>query len=313
MNLNPIAAPLRPLVLAVITLGLCATASQAQLKVDMSFTKKKHVAHEAVEVTVTVRNLSGQDVVLSQPGGGGWLDFTVTSGNRGLSRRPGAPIFKPIALKAGSKISKSIDLGQYYPLALPDSYAVTASVYYGPMKKFISSSRQLFYVTRARPFWAQTFGIQNGNRPIEFRKYTLLLYNDKHSSVYVRVSSDDDSMVYATYSLGNLLNNYDPKVDVDAANRLHILHLTSPKIYTHSIIGPDGTPESQKFYKETARSRPTITNRGGGIRVSGGVPFDPRNPHGNSRPGIASPGDNNDPNRIRSATERPEGLPLPRR
>ena len=155
----------------------------------------------------------------------------------------------PLALKAGGVYTTTVNLGRHYPLALPGDYGVTASVYYPPLKKHFSSQRNLVKVRKAKVLWSQSFGVPRGqNRPIEFRKYSLLTFRDRDTSeLYVRVSAEDDSLVYSTYSLGNVLRSYQPKVDIDSSNQLHVLHLAAPERYVHSIIGTSGSPEPHKF------------------------------------------------------------------
>ncbi len=311
MNLKTIALPLRPAVLACLCIAMLGGAAHAQLMVDMRLEKKTHIDHEPVMATIQVKNLAGHDLILSGPGGGAWLNFDIRRGNNGLSKRPDAPTMKPRALKAGAVYTTTVNLGRHYPLALPGDYGVTAAVYYPPLKKYFSSRRNLVKVRKAKTIWSQSFGVPRGqNRPIEFRKYTMLTFRDRDTSeLYVRVSAQDDSAVYSTFSLGNVLRSYQPKVDIDSANRLHILHLGAPERYVHSIIDTGGTPEPHKFYKPAAGDRPILVNQRGNILVRGGIKTDRHGQVGlprtaSSLPGVAAPS-----NRPRSTSERPPGLP----
>ena len=307
MNLKAVAPGLHPLLLISLALALLGSAAQAQLMVDMQLSKKNYVDHEPIMATIKVKNLAGHDLILSGPGGGGWLNFDLRRGNSGLSRRPDAPNLKPRALKAGGTFVETVNLGRFYPLGLPSNYAVTASVYYPPLKKYFSSQRRLINVTKAKTLWNQTFGLAMGNnRPVEFRKYSLLSFRGRdYSSLYVRVASQDESTVFATYSLGRVLRAFQPNVDVDSSNRLHVLHLGGPQFYAHSIVDTDGSIIRQEYYKETQGSpRPELKNQSGSIIVRGGIKAD--------RNGVASVPKTNtrdSGNRIRNATERPPGLP----
>ncbi|MGI9243067.1 MAG: hypothetical protein ACR2RV_19880 [Verrucomicrobiales bacterium] len=306
MNLNPIA---RPLVLTAVclTCALFSNVAQAQLMVDMELNKKSYVDHEPITATIRVKNIAGHDLILSGPNGGGWLNFDVRRGNNGLSLRPDAPTIRPHALKAGATHTTTVNLGRYYPLGLPSNYAITASVYYAPLKRYFSSTRQLVNVLKAKSLWFQSFGVPQGNnRPVQFRKYSLLSFRDRNSSeLYIRVASEDGGVVYATYSIGRVLRSFEPNVDVDSANRLNVLHLGGPQFYAHTIVDTDGTLVRQDYYKEAGGSRPELKNQGGSIVVRGGVKTDR---HGIAGTPQASPGQEK-VNRVRGGNERPEGLP----
>ena len=146
-------------------------------------------------------------------------------------------------------------------------FGVTASVYYPPLKRYFPSRRNLVKVRRAKVLWTRQFGVPQGNnRPIQFRKYSLLSYRDSNrSNLYVRVSTKDDARVLATYSLGRALVSYQPNVDIDANNRLNVLHLGGPQFYAHSIVGTDGSLIRQDYYKQVNGSTPALTNLSGSI------------------------------------------------
>ena len=309
MKSRTIAPPLRLFALGALALAMFGPAAHAQLMIDLKLSKKTYVEHEPILATVSVKNLAGHDLILSNRGGGGWLNFDLRRGNSGISQRQDAPKLKPRALKAGSTFTETVNLGRYYPLGLPSDYAVSASVYYPPLKKYFSSPRRLIRVNRAKTLWKNTVGIPQGNnRPIQFRKYSLLEFRDgKRSDLYVRVSSEDDTVVYSTRSIGGVLRSFAPNIDVDSANRLHVLHLRAPQIYAHTVIDTDGMLLRQDYYKDSQGSRPKLKNLGGSLHVRGGFKT--------SRTGVAStvpqgvPRDTN-PNRIRKASERPAGLPI---
>ena len=311
MNLKAIAVPARPFFLITLLLTLAGTAAQAQLMVDMQLDKKNYVDHEPITATIRVKNLAGHDLILSNPRGGGWLNFEVLRGNNGISRRADAPTMKPHSLKAGATFTTKVNIGRYYPLALPANYAVTASVYYPPLKRYFSSQRRVVNVLKAKSLWAQNFGVpQPNNRPIQFRKYSLLSYRDRNTSeLYVRVSSQDGQSVLKTYSIGSVLRSFSPNIDIDASNRLHVLHLGLPQFYAHTVVDTDGTMLRQDYYKQTGGSKPELINQAGSITVRGGLKTDR---HGTTGPSLSTPPTApgaTPSNRPRNATERPPGLP----
>ena len=161
--------------------------------------------------------------------------------------------------------------------------------------------------SRPRRSGTQSFGVPQGNnRPVQFRKYSLLSFRDRNNSnLYVRVASEDGGAVYATYSIGRVLRSFEPNVDVDSSNRLHVLHLGGPQFYAHTVVDIDGTLVRQDYYKDVNGSRPELKNQAGSVIVRGGIKTDR---HGVAGTPLASP-TQQEVNRERTGNERPEGLP----
>lgn len=308
--MNPKAIALRqyPVLVAGLALALFASSAHAQLMVHMQLDKKVYVDHEPITATITVKNLAGHDLILSGPGGGPWVNFDLRRGNNGLSQRPDAPTLKPRALKAGGSFTYEVNLGRFYPLGLPADYGVTANVYYPPLKKYFSSKRCLVRVNEAKTLWSESFGIPQGNnRPIQFRDYSLLSPRGGASpSLYVRVASQDGSTVYSTRSLGNVLRTFQPAVDIDSANHLHVLHLGAPNRYAHSVIDTDGFIIRRDYYTKGPNSQPSLRNNSGSLVVRGGIKTDR---HGTASSSATGNHPRQAANRVHLATERPPGLP----
>jgi hypothetical protein len=265
-----------------------------------------------------VRNLSGTDLILSGPSGGGWLNVDIDIDNgkgnarKSLSQRPDAPNLKPISLKNGTTYKTTVNLGRFFPLAKTNNYGIKVSVYYPPLKKYIASGRVVANVYKPKNLWNQDFGVsdpRSEDRPLHFRNYALLSFKDRDTSnLYVRVASDDGFRVFRTVSLGNVLRSYDPNIDIDSSTRLHVLHLGAPQLYAHTIIDTDGSLVSQHYYKHISNSsKPKLSNKNGRFSVSGGIKTDRHGLAGTPQAApVFNPGDTN---RVRNATERPAGLP----
>ena len=170
MNSNTVARRPRLLVLATLVFAMFGSLAHAQLSVQMAFNKKNYVEHEAIIATVKVKNLAGHDLILSGPDGSGWLNFDVRVNNHGLSQRRDAPRIKPRALKAGAIYETSINLGRYYPMANPSNYAITASVYYPPLKRYFPSRRSVIFLSVSGEelgLWGSAHYAKNPTWPIE--------------------------------------------------------------------------------------------------------------------------------------------------
>ncbi len=268
--------------------------------VSMKLNKETFVAYESVVATVTVHNRAGSDIVLGGPRGTSWLTFDIYRQGDLLSPRRRDPFgLGAFVLGAGKSVTKTLDLGRAYSLADYGSYSINAAVYFPPLKTYFSSPKKRINVSDSRPFWKQSVGVSQGRGELaSFREYSLLEHRDQvRADLYVRLRDAKTPRVYCCFSLGRYLNIRKPQATVDSQNRLHVLHMSQPHMFSHSRISPEGTFLGQDFYRETAGDRPKLMiDSGGGVRVVGGKLHDLDKPQP-----VAD--------RPHSITDRPPGLP----
>ena len=258
--------------------GLClflfATATDAQIQVDLKLKRLQYIAYEPVMATVAVTNLAGRDIELRDADGQSWLGFELT----GSEEQPIAPLSTanrepPLKIAAGQRVTRQIDLTPLYPVHEFGDYHVRTNVYFADLGKFFYSPNRVFEVTDARPIWEQTVGVPNGVAGSgEVRTYSLMTNRfPDHTSLYVRVQNKDTGVVYATYSLGRTIALEGPQTEIDRANQLHVLHCGAPRAWSYSRIGLNGELLEQFSLMET-KTRPRLVHSGNGqIAVRGGT------------------------------------------
>ena len=275
-----------------------AKESNAQLIVNMNLPKTNYLSYEPMVATVTVYNRAGNDVVLGGPKGRGWMSFDVYRDGQLLSPRSFDGGFETMLLKAGRSVTKKVDINRLYPVADYGSYTINASVYFPPRRSYFSSKKRRVNVTDARAFWKQSFGFSQGrNKLASFRQFSLHEHRESaNSALYVRLRETKGTKVYCTFSLGRFINVRKPQATIDAQNRLHVMHMISPRIYSHAKVSPEGAFLGNEYYRETTETRPSLViDAGGSVKVVGGIAYDPNKP----------PEAKNQP---RSASELPPGL-----
>ncbi len=272
--------------------------SNAQLIVNMNLPKTNYLSYEPMVATVTVYNRAGNDVVLGGPKGRGWMSFDVYRDGQLLSPRSFDGGFETMLLKAGRSVTKKVDINRLYPVADYGSYTINASVYFPPRRSYFSSKKRRVNVTDARAFWKQSFGFSQGrNKLASFRQFSLHEHRESaNSALYVRLRETKGTKVYCTFSLGRFINVRKPQATIDAQNRLHVMHMISPRIYSHARVSPEGAFLGNEYFRETTETRPSLViDAGGSVKVVGGIAYDPNKP----------PEAKNQP---RSASELPPGL-----
>lgn len=276
-----------------------AKESNAQLIVSMNLSKTNYITYEPIVATVTVYNRAGNDIVLGGPKGRGWMSFDVYRDGQLLSPRSVDGGFETMLLKAGRSVTKKVDINRLYPVSDYGSYTINASVYFPPRRSYFSSKKSRINVTDARAFWKQSFGFSQGrNKLASFRQFSLHEHRESaNSALYVRLRETKGTKVYCTFSLGRFINVRKPQATIDAQNRLHVMHMISPRIYSHARVSPEGAFLGNEYFRETADTRPSLViDEGGTVKVVGGIAYDPNKP----------PDAEQQP---RSASELPPGLP----
>ena len=258
-----------------------AKESNAQLIVSMNLSKTNYITYEPIVATVTVYNRAGNDIVLGGPKGRGWMSFDVYRDGQLLSPRSVDGGFETMLLKAGRSVTKKVDINRLYPVSDYGSYTINASVYFPPRRSYFSSKKSRINVTDARAFWKQSFGFSQGrNKLASFRQFSLHEHRESaNSALYVRLRETKGTKVYCTFSLGRFFNVRKPQATIDAQNRLHVMHMISPRIYSHARVSPEGAFLGNEYFRETADTRPSLViDEGGTVKVVGGIAYDPNKP-----------------------------------
>ena len=142
------------------------------------------------------------------------------------------------------------------------------------LKNEYESSAKIFQISKGRVFWSRSFGVpklgDNSNGKTELRTYNLRALQDK-DNVHLFLFVEDKEHIYSMKRLGFLLGSENPKCEIDALNRLHILLPVAPKIFHYQAFDWDGEREINKVYR-SAKQIPVLfrDTRSGEVRVVGG-------------------------------------------
>ena len=257
----------------LLCLGLFASTAVAQIQVELKFPRLQYIAYEPIVANLTITNLAGRDVDLRDAGNQSWFGFEV-SGGEGQSIPAIANIStEPLSVTAGKRVTRKINLTPLYGVHDFGTYRVRAHIFFADLNKFFYSPTKVFEVTDARPIWQKTVGIpQESGSSGNARTYSLMTnrFSD-HTSLYVRVEDKDSGMVYATYSLGQIIAFDQPHAEFDHSNQLHILYCAAPRTWSYARVGLNGELVSRASFAET-KSRPRLVHTDDGvIKVAGGM------------------------------------------
>ena len=289
--------------LFLLLLLLAVPRLHAQLTVSAAVERTNYLAYEPLQITVTVTNTSGGDVVLGGPNNTTWMNFVITGENGRPVTAIDSPNADAIICRAGQSLQKRFNLPRYFHLVDSGTYVVKASAYFADLQRWVSSRPVRVAISQAaRPRWEQTISLPRGHKLAgKYRRYQLINFHDTDRSyLYVRIIDESTSMFVATYRLSSLEPGREVQPAIDRNQNLHVLCLGSPRVWVHQSLDPDGTVLSQKFFQRGEGTPQLVTQSSGEVMVMGGTFYDPT-----EKPATPAGTD-----LIRRLSDRPAGVPL---
>jgi len=253
---------------------LIALRADAQIQLDIRFTRLQYIAYEPVTATVGITNLAGRDIDLTDTEGQVWFGFEITGSEGQPIAASNRKLLQPsLRIEAGKRVVQKVNLTPLYNVHDLGIYHARAYVHFADLSRFFYSPRKVFEVTDARPIWQKTVGVPNdASAPGNVRTYSLMTNRfPDHTSLYVRVEDKDTGIVYATESLGRIISMDEPQAQLDRENQLHVLHNAAPRSWAYTRIGLNGEVLARTAFLE-AKTRPKLFHSADGeVVVKGGI------------------------------------------
>lgn len=253
----------------------CLSPATAQLAASLKISKNQHLAGESVMATVTVTNHAGRELVFKSDGRLQWLNFVVRDGKGNPVNPRGNYIFGPMKITAGQTLSREVDLSQHFQLSRPGNFTV-AAVVNPPIQGTdgTTTNRVFFNQSSGTLYWSQKVGLLRD--PSHTREFRVLNFSgDSKSLLYAQVMDNMTGDPVRTYPLGEVLMMRKPSATVDRSQRMHVLFLTTPSLWVHSVVDTDGRLVSRKIHQSPPQGNPQLlTFPDGSVSVANSIPYD---------------------------------------
>ncbi len=255
-------------------------APWAQGQVELTFQLPNHevLELEPVPAVVTLHNPGAQalrrdaDYALS-------FDVLQPNGVQVGMRDKQIP-YVPAELPPGSRLSFTNDLSLLYKIQQQGPYTVAARLSF--RTRAMVSGREFLDVMPGSEL-ASAEGLAVDGTP---RRYSLRqLSRNKQSRIYLRVDDPDASLCYGVIDLGRQIPIRPPELLVDSHGLVHILHLTGPAQFVHSVFGANGEMVAQQTHPGDANAVHLVPDDESGYRVDGVGISEPRDPFIDTLPG----------------------------
>ena len=267
----------KTLVGAFLLLIALLPAARAQLQVDLAFKRTLYLAYEPLIANVSITNLSGNPLNLSDTGDMRWFSFQIeTLDGRPVAPRDSSHTNQPLLLEAGEKLTRPVNLTPLYPISEFGGYRIRAAIHVPSLGRTFSSSPLNVEITEGRSIFQKTVGVP-ANQPGGggTREITLLTHRLPSSTqLYLRILDPIRSVVHCTHRLGRLVSYGTPEILLDSNNQIHVLQNVAPKSFLYSHIGLNGEVLARKTYQQNMKRPALIQTSDNRIAVAGAREFD---------------------------------------
>jgi len=270
---------LRRSLLAAVLVAVAAPSLQAQLTIRLQTDRKHYLRYEPIEVTVVLRNYSGNTLIFSDQEGPnrGSLRFTVQRPD-GPELRPKGRALNPVEdliLGAGETRQLVLQLSHFFDLRPEGSYVVSAQIGHQRLPNDYRSEPVSIEVRDGVPLITRNLGLPqaDGGAAIAAVTATLMLFHDGERWLYC-LRAETESEVLGTVRLGPQIAGVQPQMDADAASDLHVLVQLQSRLCLYAVYGVSdaGLRLRQRRFYQPDQFGPRLTQAPGYLKVVGGVP-----------------------------------------
>ena len=266
-------------ILILLTLSLLSSSLFGQVSIGLKSNRNHYLSYEPIYATVTIANQAGQPLTLKNANGTQWIEFVVRNQNGRVIQKVKHNSYAGTTIPTAESIKSSFILNNTYDLAQPGNYSVYAVVR-TPNQSSSQGTRSpatYFTVSRGVASWRTKVGVPGvaGDE----REYRILNHRGgKAARIYVQVQDVRRGHILATYSMGNTLEFRKSLKAIDRQNNLHVLFLTTPELYCHTVVNTSGKTIKRIYYKAlkgTTTHPALFTHNDGSVHVTNAELFDP--------------------------------------
>lgn len=240
--------------------------ARAQLDLRLETPKSSYLQYAPIPVTVRLKNLGGEELVLAEGEKGPWLEMIVQSTD-GIVLNPDRPLTPPaLTLKPGESRNLPLDLAPHFLVREPGGYRVRASVRLSSGSTLMTEPLS-FLIGRGEIVWSVPRGEGKERRIFSLVKF----YEDPNVGLYLRVEVPEQNLVYPTRRLGPFLPLGKPTAEFDSENHLHLLYTVAPGQHRITVVNQDGAPLREENRQETLEKPRLKKSPDGLVDVEGGT------------------------------------------
>lgn len=262
----------------ILFILLLAGTARAQVELVFQLEYSDFLELEPIQAIVTLANRAPRELKRGEDYA---LSFDVEDSQAGkIKARSDASFLLPARLGVGEMVSFTNDLSALYRIDRQGAYSVAARVVAGG--RALVSKKVYFDVVPGAEAVSLESWTPDGDRHV----YSLRVSSrGARTRIALRIDDLDKSLCYGVIDLGRFVQVRPPELKVDPAGLVHVLHMTAPHVFLHSVYKPDGHLVSQKTYPGDAMVVRLEPDPAAGFRVAGVGISKPKDPMLEGLPG----------------------------
>ncbi len=237
-------------------------ASWGQVDIELKTNRKYYISYEAIELTITLRNNSGNTLRFgAKRETGGRLNCIVTD-ERGfrvkeLQKQAINPV-SGLVLPAGGTKELTLTVNRSYNMAKVGHYRIRTQLSHPRLLQDYLSGEVAVDVKSGAPVFTRDIGVPTSDdKPIQRRKCVLLDFRAEKVSIYC-LKIEDDKFVYCLERLGAHTVGDRPQIQIDARSQIHILVQIRSRLFRYWVYSINGKLKQSADYRPSARSLPRL-------------------------------------------------------
>jgi hypothetical protein len=252
---------------------LTALSVQAQVALQLKAKDTRFLRYEPIEMTLTIRNNSGNTLIFSDSDITSGRIFFAVNGQNGKVAKSLDPTANPAAgliLAAGDTRELSISINMLHDMQREDTYSITAYLNHDRLSRTHLSNTVDVEVVEGLRIAEKNVGLpsMDDTNVIKSIQLLLLLFDARQEKLYCLRAQDEEN-VYAVFRLGPYISGSKPQIEIDGSSSIHILIQVRPRLYSYLIYGfvDRNLRLRQQRYYVPANGTPTLDRQTGFLRV----------------------------------------------
>lgn len=249
---------------------LAAPQADAQIEMQLTPVRKGYVAGESPAFQLTIVNQTDTTYALKNTPGRPWLNLLLFERGNGLPISPIAtPVFPATTITPGSTRTFQLSTKNFYRMGETGNYHAIATIRMPDGYSTYSSNRAIFSVESGAEL--NSFRIQARGKRLQLSLRMAQI--EQKLWLFGQVRDINTLRVVNTCLLGRYLNFMKPIVKLDAAQNMHVLCQSTPKIYTYAVMNTKGDLASHQLFSRIGGSMVDLISTGRGIIPVGLTPY----------------------------------------
>jgi hypothetical protein len=265
----------RVLGLAALAVG-CGTLQARAQAVDFRarLPHAEVLVCEPLPVEITIRN-NGMSPLQAGGSAGYALAFEVLDASGLLLRElPQSAVLVPEVIEPQAQVVFTNDLQALFPVARHATLSVRARLTVGS-RSYMSDKLFVDLMPGSEITWVNAPAADGVLRRFSLRS----LSRGKRDFLFLRVENPDGSLCYGAAELGRLVRMGEPRLEVDSRGNVHVLHLSAPNQFIHSVFSPEGGAIKRDVLTGDLSMVRMVDDGQGSFRIAGaGQVAPPRDP-----------------------------------